>query len=118
MFGKLKNRLGMIPDRDSGTQRWVSDTETIIIPGKISIVSAQVPSNWKRQNGRGTSTLNKRKEGSCKRPLGLHMAVPGREGEGLQVAEGWMPEATRRVGRSNVVTPRADSWERSAVWWE
>ncbi|MPC22555.1 hypothetical protein E2C01_015572 [Portunus trituberculatus] len=25
------------------TQRWVSDTETVIIPGKISIIPPQVP---------------------------------------------------------------------------
>ncbi|MPC74580.1 hypothetical protein E2C01_068944 [Portunus trituberculatus] len=32
--------------------------------------------------------------------------------------EGWTPEAARRVGRLNVVTPRGDGWERSAVRWE
>ncbi|MPC15293.1 hypothetical protein E2C01_008080 [Portunus trituberculatus] len=39
VFGKLKNRLGMIPSTnhlcyDFSTQRWVSDTETAIISGK------------------------------------------------------------------------------------
>ncbi|MPC87925.1 hypothetical protein E2C01_082807 [Portunus trituberculatus] len=39
------------------TKSWVFDTETVIIPGKISIIPPQVLSNWKRQNATGTSTL-------------------------------------------------------------
>ncbi|MPC31626.1 hypothetical protein E2C01_024921 [Portunus trituberculatus] len=37
VFGKLKNRLDKIPDRN------LKDTETVIIPGKISIVPPKVP---------------------------------------------------------------------------
>ncbi|MPC51015.1 hypothetical protein E2C01_044851 [Portunus trituberculatus] len=36
VFGKLKHRLGM------KYKRLISDTETVLIPGKISIVSPQV----------------------------------------------------------------------------
>ncbi|MPC44841.1 hypothetical protein E2C01_038521 [Portunus trituberculatus] len=40
VFSKLKNRLGVILGRNYhfcyafNTQRWLSDTETVIIPGK------------------------------------------------------------------------------------
>ncbi|MPC58221.1 hypothetical protein E2C01_052217 [Portunus trituberculatus] len=40
------------------TKRWVSDMETIIIPGKISIIPPQV-----LPIGRGTSTLVDPEEG-------------------------------------------------------
>ncbi|MPC62452.1 hypothetical protein E2C01_056537 [Portunus trituberculatus] len=39
------------------TKRWVSDMETVIILGKISIISPQVLPNWQRHNTRGTSAL-------------------------------------------------------------
>ncbi|MPC62941.1 hypothetical protein E2C01_057032 [Portunus trituberculatus] len=32
--------------------------------------------------------------------------------------EGWMPEASRRVRKSSVVMPRAESRKRSEVRWE
>ncbi|MPC20836.1 hypothetical protein E2C01_013800 [Portunus trituberculatus] len=37
------------------TQRWVSDTKTVIIPGKISIIPPQVSLNWQRRDASGTS---------------------------------------------------------------
>ncbi|MPC89194.1 hypothetical protein E2C01_084130 [Portunus trituberculatus] len=38
------------------TQRWVSDTETVLIPGKISIIPPQVPPT-------GSSSLGDPEEG-------------------------------------------------------
>ncbi|MPC61872.1 hypothetical protein E2C01_055949 [Portunus trituberculatus] len=49
VFGKLNNKLSMIPGKKYNlcyafsTQRRVSDTETVIIPRKISITFTQVP---------------------------------------------------------------------------
>ena len=45
------------------TQRWVSVTETVIIPGKISILPSQVPLNWQKQNATGVSALWDPEEG-------------------------------------------------------
>ncbi|MPC38045.1 hypothetical protein E2C01_031546 [Portunus trituberculatus] len=46
------------------TQRWVSDTETVIIPGKISIYNTSSgPPSLLRQNARGTSALGDPEEG-------------------------------------------------------
>ncbi|MPC41754.1 hypothetical protein E2C01_035356 [Portunus trituberculatus] len=46
-----------------GMQRWVSDMETVTIPGKISTIPPQVPPTGGGKNTRGSSALGDPEEG-------------------------------------------------------
>ncbi|MPC30319.1 hypothetical protein E2C01_023580 [Portunus trituberculatus] len=62
MYASMTDTITSIMYSAQCTDIWVSDTRTVIIPGKINIKHSQVPTNWLRENARGISDLGSPEE--------------------------------------------------------
>ena len=71
------------------SHRWISDTKTVIFPGKIRIIPFQVPPNRQKQNARGVCALGRSWEGVGETGLDIDMRLWTAEPNGEDRVTAW-----------------------------